>query len=129
MTVPSKRLSSSTKSSAHAKSRQKQLALARLVEIEEAAELEQISILQALDLEVSDEDAKAKAHTRAKHTYRPDDLLEVNFNATHPILELIAQAEEKWESKLRRASKTLEEAVDEYVRRYNRMPPVNFDVW
>lgn len=89
--------------------------------------------LMQIEVEKSEEDAaealKLSGFERPKHTYRPDGLLEVNFNASHPIPELIKQAEEKWNSKLRRASETLEEAVDEYKRRYKRMPPVNFDIW
>ncbi|KAF9481733.1 hypothetical protein BDN70DRAFT_830395 [Pholiota conissans] len=64
-----------------------------------------------------------------KHRYRPNGLLEVNQDGPHPIYELIARAERDWEAKLQRASKTLEEAVMEYKRRYGRRPPKGFDVW
>ena len=63
------------------------------------------------------------------HVYRPDGILEVNLNGSHPILELIEKSQEEWDAKLRRASKTLDEAVDEYYRRYKRLPPTNFDKW
>jgi len=56
-------------------------------------------------------------------------LLEVNEQGPHPIYELIAQAEKEWEGKLARASKTLEQAVTEYRKRYNRLPPKGFDLW
>lgn len=38
-------------------------------------------------------------------------------------------AEAAWNDKLSRASKTLEEAVTEYRRRYGRAPPLGFDKW
>ncbi|TDL20407.1 hypothetical protein BD410DRAFT_841288 [Rickenella mellea] len=66
---------------------------------------------------------------RPAHVYRNDGLLEVNPNATHPIFELTQAAQEEWTSKLRRASQTLDEAVEEYLRRYNRFPPKGFDEW
>lgn len=47
----------------------------------------------------------------------------------HPIPELMAEAEAKFKAKLDRQSKTLEEAVEEYKRRYKREPPVGFDDW
>ncbi|KAL0959264.1 hypothetical protein HGRIS_014535 [Hohenbuehelia grisea] len=63
------------------------------------------------------------------HEYRNNGLLEVNPSAPHPIPELIARAEASWKSKLGKASKTLEEAVVEYKRRYKRAPPRGFDKW
>jgi len=65
----------------------------------------------------------------AKHKYRADGLLEVNLDGPHPIYELIARAEKEWEEKLSRSSKTLQEAVKEYRRRYKRAPPKGFDLW
>ena len=53
----------------------------------------------------------------------------MNPDGAHPILELIKNAEDKWQKKLERASKTLEEAVVEYKRRYKRAPPKGFDDW
>ncbi|GAA5947892.1 hypothetical protein JCM3765_007015 [Sporobolomyces pararoseus] len=47
----------------------------------------------------------------------------------HPISLLISQAEERWESMLRRQSQTLEQAVQEYKLRYGLPPPVGFDSW
>ncbi|BGP25021.1 Protein O-glucosyltransferase 2 [Rhodotorula toruloides] len=47
----------------------------------------------------------------------------------HPIHYLIQQAKEDWSAKLRRQSKTLDEAVAEYERRYKRRPPKGFDQW
>ena len=63
------------------------------------------------------------------HMYREDGLLEVNYNATHPLLELIDRSEDVWASKHMRASRTLDEAIMEYERRYNRLPPVGFELW
>ncbi|KAF9041387.1 glycosyl transferase family 90-domain-containing protein [Panaeolus papilionaceus] len=65
----------------------------------------------------------------AKHVYLPNGLLEVNADAGHPILELIDKARKDWQHKLDRASKTLDEAVREYKRRYGRPPPKGFDDW
>ncbi|KAG5635149.1 hypothetical protein H0H81_012270 [Sphagnurus paluster] len=67
--------------------------------------------------------------TSGAHTYRPDGLLEVNPARTHPIFDLIDLAHARWKFKLARASTTLDEAVQEYVRRYNRRPPRGFDKW
>ncbi|KAI0159648.1 hypothetical protein GGR57DRAFT_520922 [Xylariaceae sp. FL1272] len=47
----------------------------------------------------------------------------------HPILTLIAEAEKSWHRIRERQSKTLEEAVGEYRRRYGVHPPPNFDRW
>lgn len=63
------------------------------------------------------------------HTYRDDGILEVNPGGAHPIYELIELANARWKSKLTRASKTLDGAVREYVRRYKRRPPKGFDKW
>lgn len=79
--------------------------------------------------------AKGKHHGKTKkiksktHTYRADGLMEVNPNGPHPIYDVIRTSEKRWEEKLQRASKSLEEAVDEYKRRYHRMPPKNFEKW
>ncbi|KIK25676.1 glycosyltransferase family 90 protein [Pisolithus microcarpus 441] len=64
-----------------------------------------------------------------EHTYTPDGLLTVNPNGPHPIFELMGNAEKEWKAKLQRASKTLDEAVVEYERRYKRPPPLGFDKW
>ncbi|KAG8901563.1 Glycosyltransferase Family 90 domain containing protein [Tulasnella sp. 408] len=69
------------------------------------------------------------ANRRPKHYYRPDGHLDVNFEATHPIFELISRAEKAWGVKHEKASKTLDQAVAEYRRRYNRPPPLGFDKW
>ncbi|KAG6908851.1 hypothetical protein DXG01_003017 [Tephrocybe rancida] len=63
------------------------------------------------------------------HTYRDDGILEVNPDGGHPIFELIELANARWKSKLSRASKTLDEAVREYTKRYKRRPPKGFDKW
>lgn len=64
-----------------------------------------------------------------KHTYLKNGLLEVNPRGPHPIFELISRAEANWETKMNKASKTLEEACREYERRYRRLPPLGFDKW
>ncbi|EJF61743.1 hypothetical protein DICSQDRAFT_161376 [Dichomitus squalens LYAD-421 SS1] len=47
----------------------------------------------------------------------------------HPIPGLMAEAEKAFREKLSRQSKTLEDAVAEYQRRYGRKPPRGFDDW
>lgn len=47
----------------------------------------------------------------------------------HPIPQLMADAEENFRQLLSRQSRTLEQAVEEYKRRYNRPPPRGFDEW
>ena len=64
-----------------------------------------------------------------KHNFRSDGLLQVNMEGAHPIFELISRAEKEWEAKLRGASKTFQEAVQEYKKRYKRAPPKGFDLW
>jgi hypothetical protein len=51
------------------------------------------------------------------------------MEGAHPIFELISRAEKEWEEKLRGASKTFQEVVQEYKRRYKRAPPKGFDHW
>ncbi|KIJ43869.1 glycosyltransferase family 90 protein, partial [Sphaerobolus stellatus SS14] len=48
---------------------------------------------------------------------------------SHPIPQLIKEAEEKFEGLLLRQSTSLESTVAEYRRRYNRDPPKGFDEW
>jgi hypothetical protein len=48
---------------------------------------------------------------------------------SHPIWQLIKDAEQDFESTLERQSKSLDEAVIEYRRRYGIPPPPNFDKW
>lgn len=47
----------------------------------------------------------------------------------HPLHLLIKDAEAAWQEKVARQSRTLEEAVGEYERRYNQAPPLGFDKW
>ncbi|KAF8908122.1 glycosyl transferase family 90-domain-containing protein [Gymnopilus junonius] len=63
------------------------------------------------------------------HLYHDNGLLEVNPNGPHPIYELIKRGHEAWRDKLKRSSSTFEEAVDEYQRRYKRLPPPGFVEW
>ncbi|KAG8887721.1 Glycosyltransferase Family 90 domain containing protein [Tulasnella sp. 332] len=50
-------------------------------------------------------------------------------NVRHPMYHLIMDAERKWNAMVRRQSRTLKDAVDEYQQRYNRLPPKGFDEW
>lgn len=47
----------------------------------------------------------------------------------HPIPRLMEEAEAKFRKKLGGQSKTLEDAVKEYKRRYRRAPPKGFEAW
>lgn len=49
--------------------------------------------------------------------------------ASHPVWQLISDGEKEYRAMLERQSKTLEEAVTEYRRRYGIAPPPNFDKW
>ncbi|KIO30210.1 glycosyltransferase family 90 protein [Tulasnella calospora MUT 4182] len=69
------------------------------------------------------------AEVKLHHTYRPDGLVEFVPSGLHPVYELIQVSEKKWRDKLERSSRTLKEAVEEYRRRYHRMPPKDFDKW
>lgn len=48
---------------------------------------------------------------------------------SHPVWQLIKDAEKSFEATLEGQSKTLGEAVTEYKRRYGIPPPPNFDKW
>jgi hypothetical protein len=52
-----------------------------------------------------------------------------HIGAAHPIWQLSKDAEQNFQAMLDRQSKTLEEAVLEYRRRYGIPPPPNFDKW
>ena len=47
----------------------------------------------------------------------------------HPILALLRDGETKWQARMARQSKTLEEAVEVYREKWGRMPPKGFDQW
>lgn len=47
----------------------------------------------------------------------------------HPIYELMERAEEKWHGLLANQSSTLEQAVQQYRKRYTLDPPAGFDKW
>lgn len=47
----------------------------------------------------------------------------------HPVHLVVKRAREQWDAKLKRQSKTLPQAIDEYERRYQRRPPRGFDEW
>lgn len=68
---------------------------------------------------------------RAHHTYSPTGhlVLSNDTSAPHPIPQLIALGEKRWEELLSRQSRTLGEAVREYQARYGRRPPRGFDKW
>ncbi|KAH7090063.1 hypothetical protein BKA62DRAFT_726182 [Auriculariales sp. MPI-PUGE-AT-0066] len=53
----------------------------------------------------------------------------VGIDAQHPIADVIQRAEETWQGKVLRQSKSLKEGYHEYIRRYKRRPPKGFDSW
>jgi hypothetical protein len=55
--------------------------------------------------------------------------LEFRNTKTHPIDQLMHDAESDWAKKVQAQSQTLEQAVAEYRRRYQIPPPPNFDKW
>ncbi|TVY75683.1 Beta-1,2-xylosyltransferase [Lachnellula suecica] len=59
----------------------------------------------------------------------PIDATKARTPASHPVWQLISDAEKDYRATLERQSKTLEEAVAEYRRRYGIPPPPNFDKW
>ena len=85
--------------------------------------------LQGSEPALNQEHIKCQAQPLGNHTITPDGLLIVNPNGPHPIFQLIRDAEAAWEAKHTQASKTLDEAVSEYKRRYRRAPPLGFDKW
>jgi beta-1,2-xylosyltransferase len=48
---------------------------------------------------------------------------------THPILGLLREGEVKWNDRMARQSKTLDQAVEVYKERWGRAPPKGFDLW
>lgn len=65
-----------------------------------------------------------------RHPIDPNGLLSVSAeSSSHPIFQLISDAERQWERKLRSASSSYGEAVKEYRRRYGRGVPRGFDQW
>lgn len=66
-----------------------------------------------------------------EHFFSPTGHLIISDSETapHPIPLLLALGEKRWESLLARQSRTLEQAVEEYQRRYGRLPPKGFDLW
>lgn len=74
---------------------------------------------------------RAPPHSHHRHLYSSTGHLLVSdrADAPHPIPVLLGLGEKRWEELLSRQSRTLEEAVQEYNRRYGRQPPKGFDVW
>ncbi|WVR06467.1 hypothetical protein IAU60_003498 [Kwoniella sp. DSM 27419] len=70
-------------------------------------------------------------HKHQHHTFSPTGHLVVSSSddAPHPIPVLLSLGEKRWEELLSRQSRTLEEAVREYTKRYGRRPPKGFDAW
>ncbi|CCA67724.1 related to CAP1-Cryptococcus gattii [Serendipita indica DSM 11827] len=63
------------------------------------------------------------------HPRLRNGLIDTNMSGRHPVADLIDRGERTWKARLERQSKTLEMAVEEYKRRYKRLPPKGFDDW
>lgn len=73
---------------------------------------------------------RASATVPEEETYRyATPSPELDPYEPHPIHGLVADARRKWDAKVARQSTTLNEASDEYRRRYSREPPPGFDKW
>ena len=55
--------------------------------------------------------------------------LQLEDTSSHPVNQLIKKSEKEFNQLVARQSKTLDEAVTEYKRRYHIPPPPNFDIW
>lgn len=64
-----------------------------------------------------------------RHKVGANGLMSTNAAAGHPIYQLVADAEKRWEGKMDKASRSLPQAVGEYRRRYGRDPPAGFEAW
>lgn len=85
---------------------------------------------ESYDMALGLPDQRSQNRARiAKHNYLPNGLVEVNPNGQHTIFDLIERARREWSLKLSSSSRTLEEAITEYRRRYHRAPPKGFDRW
>ncbi|KAJ3720940.1 hypothetical protein C8R42DRAFT_582015 [Lentinula raphanica] len=49
--------------------------------------------------------------------------------STHPITRKMKEAEERFQAKIDKQSKTLSEAIEEYKHRFGMSPPKGFDKW
>jgi hypothetical protein len=65
----------------------------------------------------------------AEEPFNPNPKTKPAPPSLHPISHLVAEAEREHEKTLGRQSKTIDEAVREYRRRYQMPPPPNFDKW
>ena len=72
--------------------------------------------------------AGSKVNNAAKYPELTKPLQEAS-TTSHPIYQLITKAESDLSNTLNTQSKSLEEAVTEYRRRYKLPPPPNFDRW
>jgi len=66
--------------------------------------------------------------TRSSYVYAPPSPIASPYEP-HPISILMRRARHEWDDKLARQSKDFAEAVQEYMRRYGRDPPLGFDRW
>ncbi|QRW11842.1 glycosyltransferase family 90 protein [Ceratobasidium sp. AG-Ba] len=79
--------------------------------------------------DVANKTSKPLASKPLRHQLIEGGRLKVTMGGPHPLHALIGDAEAKWNKMLEGQSTTLDEAVEEYQRRYARQPPVGFDKW
>jgi hypothetical protein len=93
----------------------------------EEAEDDEYAELDELDLSSSNSGLRSNG----SHYYSPSGHVVIadGEDGEHPIPQLLLLGEKRWEDMLARQSRSLEEAVLEYQRRYARNPPKGFDKW
>lgn len=93
----------------------------------EETEDDEYAELDELDLSSSNSGLRSNG----SHYYSPSGHVVIadGEDGEHPIPQLLLLGEKRWEDMLARQSRTLEEAVLEYQRRYARNPPRGFDKW
>jgi hypothetical protein len=64
-----------------------------------------------------------------EHIYMDNGLVAINPHGRHPIYDLLTRSQKAWKDKSARQSTTLQQAVKEYRRRYQRSPPKGFELW
>lgn len=93
----------------------------------EEAEEDEYTELDELDLSSSNSGLRSND----SHYFSPSGHVVIadREDVEHPIPQLLLLGEKRWEDMLSRQSRSLEEAVSEYQRRYARNPPKGFDEW
>ncbi|EJT49629.1 hypothetical protein A1Q1_01258 [Trichosporon asahii var. asahii CBS 2479] len=103
---------------------------------QEAEECEFKSVMDAYERDLARITGSRKQARRlrwsasdAGHTLSATGHLVLGPSGQHPIPQLLALGERRWNELLSSQSQTLGEAVAEYRRRYGRPPPAGFEKW